>query len=284
MNRVIRIAVSLSLLVSLSACETLFSGGNYEKKRQGASSSLVDFLYPAGGVPAQTPEGLPHLNLPLRVGIAFVPSYHYDALSETTRTALLDRVAAAFADRPYISAIETIPESYLKSTRGVLGMQQVARLFSVDAIALVSYDQLSVLAERDSALLYWTVVGAMVVKGNSSEVQTFIDTAVFDVNTARLLFRAPGTHVQQKNSNLLDADKDLRALQTDGFAAANEQMIVNLNHELETFRTAVKNGERAQVAWRSGSFGGGSNSAALLLLFAAALFARWISRGRKRKG
>ncbi len=84
-----------------------------------------------------------------------------------------------------------------------------------------------------------------------------IDTAVFDVETADLLFRAPGVHKDQRNVTLLDSDRDLRMLREEGFAAATDDMIVNLDGELDTFRAAVDQGQRAQVAWRQGHAGGG---------------------------
>ena len=124
-------------------------------------------------------------------------------------------------------------------------------------MALVSYDQLSFSGERDSALLYWTVVGALVVKGNTNEVKSLIDTAVFDVTTTRLLFRAPGTHTDQSNSTLVDSERELRKLRSNGFMEATDNMIVNLETELTGFRAAVESGERAQVAWREGTGGGG---------------------------
>ncbi|MEQ1704159.1 MAG: Ig-like domain repeat protein, partial [Ilumatobacteraceae bacterium] len=51
--------------------------------------------------------------------------------------------------------------------------------YGLDVIALVSYDQVAHSAETTSSFLYWTIVGAYVVKGNKNDVQTFVDTAVF---------------------------------------------------------------------------------------------------------
>jgi rhombotail lipoprotein len=93
-----------------------------------------------------------------------------------------------------------------------------------------------------------------------------IDTAVFDVSTAKLLFRAPGTFRQQRNATLMDNTRDLRKLRQEGFAGATDDMIVNLDGELAQFQDGIKQGERAQVAWRSGYGGGGSISWQLLVL------------------
>jgi rhombotail lipoprotein len=254
------------LIPLITGCTSLLFGAGYEKTRQGASSSLVDFLYPEGGVPPAVDDRLPQLSLPLRVGIAFVPPTGEALISAAEQQTLMEHVAGAFGDREYVLSIEAIPEAYMRSARGVHGMRQVAGLYDVDIMALVSYDQMSFSGERDSAIMYWTIVGALIFKGNTNEVQTMIDTAVFDVSTAKLLFRAPGTYKQQRNATLLDNSRDLRELRQEGFVAATDDMIVNLDGELAHFQDAIKQGERAQVAWRSGYGGGGSVSWQLVLL------------------
>lgn len=262
----LRLLIVLFLVPMTSACSYLMTGENLQQ-RSGASSSLVDYLYPNNETPPLSNGELPQLQLPLRVGIAFVPTRGQSPVSATEQQQLLQRVADAFADRPFVSAIEVIPEIYLRNARGHAGMRQVASMFNVEAMALVSYDQLVLSRERDSSLLYWTVVGAMVVKGNNNEVQTLIDTAVFDVKSSRLLLRAPGVHSNQRNTTLIDDANDRRQLQQSSFGGATEDMISNLSVELDAFRESVKQGERAQVAWRSGGGGGfGPFGLALLLL------------------
>jgi len=261
-NRIIIAAIVLALL---SGCASIWRGAGYEKTREGASSSLVDYLYPNGEIPPAVGGNLPYLSLPVRVGIAFVPSRNREDISAAEKQVLMEHVADAFRDRDYVQSIEAIPETYMRSSRGVQGMKQVAALYGVDIMALVSYDQISFSGERDSALLYWTIVGALVVKGNTNEVQTMIDTAVFDVATTKLLFRAPGTHNQQRNVTLMEKSRDLRKLRSTSFVAANDDMIANLDTELEGFRAEIERGERAQVEWRPGSGGGGGTTTLAML-------------------
>jgi rhombotail lipoprotein len=266
-----RLLIAALLLPVVSGCSSFWTLGNHERTREGASSSLVDFLYPEGETPPEISGQMPHLTLPLRVGIAFVPSNSRSDITAAEKTELLEQVASSFKDRPYVESIDAIPDAYMRSARGTQGMRQVAAMFDLDVMALVSYDQISFSAERDSAVLYWTIVGAFMVKGNSNEVQTMIDTAVFDVATSKLLFRAPGTHHEQDNATLMDTGKELRALRSASFSAANEDMIVNLNQELDGFREAVENGERAEVEWREGSGGGSLGLSILILLTFAAV-------------
>lgn len=267
----------LSAALLLAGCSTLwdFSGA----ARSGASSSLVDYLYPEGDVPPDFDETIPHLRLPLRVGIAFVPGQtSYGTISEATRMELLETVKAAFVDREYISGIEVIPDTYLRSSRGVTGMQQVARLYGADVMALVSYDQVAVSEENAAGLLYWTIVGAYVIKATSNEVQTFVDTAVFDVATAKLLFRAPGSDVTSDRSTLVEAGETVRKTRDASFATAMDQMTGNLDAELERFNERVQQDPTvASTEWKPGYGGGGALGWLLLALFTAGV---WVATAR----
>lgn len=257
-------------LIVLSACSSLwnFSG----ETRTGVSSSLVDYLYPDGQVPPDVEDSIPHLELPLGVGIAFVPSPAYASpISEASKIELLEEVKAKFVDRDFIGRIEVIPDTYLRSSKGVAGMQQVARLYGVDIMALVSYDQVAVSEDNPSSFLYWTIVGSYVIKATSNEVQTFVDTAVFDVGSGRMLIRAPGVDRMSQRSTLIEAGEAVRKTREASFAAAMEQMTVNLDAELGRFTERVKQDPQvAQVEWKPGSGGGGFGIAMLLLLGFAA--------------
>ncbi len=130
----------------LPGCTSFWQAASPPGVRDGVSSSLVDYLYPKGEVPPPQQDEIPRLDLPLRAGIAFVPAANpsNSGISEVTKSELLNQVKAAFIDRDYIEHIEVIPETYLRSSKGFEGMQQVARLYGVDVMALVSYDQVSI--------------------------------------------------------------------------------------------------------------------------------------------
>lgn len=271
MNRLILIG----LLVALTGCSALwpFQPGS----RSGVSSSLVDYLYPKGEVPPDFEAQVPHLDLPLRVGLAFVPTTVgvTPGLSEATKSELLERVRLAFESREYIQHIEVIPDTYLRSSKGFDGMQQVARLYGVDVMALVSYDQVAATDDTRASLLYWTIVGAYFIKGTENEVQTFIDTAVFDVSSRKLLFRAPGIDKRESRSTLVESTENLRKSREFGFAAAMATMTTNLTSELDNFEKKLEdNPTLAQVAWEDGRGGGGAIDLLWLVLIAGCLTRR----------
>lgn len=261
--------IVIVLLPMLSGCSSFFGYGS--QGRSGTSSSLVDYLYPEGEIPPEVGRSIPSLELPVRVGIAFVPGgYSTSVISEASKIALLEEVKKEFSDREFIAHIEVIPETYLRSARGVKGMQQVARLYGVDVMALVSYDQVAFTEDNPSSLLYWTIVGSYLIKATSNEVHTFVDTAVFDVQTSRLLFRAPGVNQQSDRSTLVESDEVVRKTRDASFSAAMDSMTVNLASELDAFRERVKeDASVADVTWNDGRGGGAFGFPMLLVLMVA---------------
>jgi len=268
--------VLLAGLVAIATgCSWFYDGA---QGRQGVSSSVVDYLYPAGEAPPPPSDALPHLALPVKVGLAFVPARGQGALTEAQRQDLLMKTREAFLERDFIASIEVIPETYLDTGRGFETLDSVARLYGLDVIALVSYDQVAFVDDRKSSFLYWTIIGAYVVKGSEHEVQTFVDTAVFDMGTHQLLFRAAGTDRLEKKSTLVDVPEARRAATEKSFEKAMADMTVNLDRELDVFRERVKEEKVAVVTHRPGYEGGGGAADPLLLLLAVP--AAWALRRR----
>ncbi len=262
-----KILTALLLVVFLSGCTTLF-GPYGTGTRVGASSSLVDYLYPDGQQPPAQSDTVPQLDLPLRVGIAFVPGGRGAIQpSEAVRMQALENVRAQFLERDYVEHIEIIPDAYLRSTKGVTGMQQLARLYGVDVMALVSYDQVAVTTDTQAALLYWTIVGAYTIKGTNHSVQTFVDTAVFDVDSAQLLFRAPGIDERSERSTAIETPEAAFEQNRASFDAAMGAMTENLETELSGFETRIQNNpELVRVSYSEGYGGGGALDGLFLLL------------------
>jgi rhombotail lipoprotein len=277
--RIIKLLLPVPLL--LAGCTSLWQtamGGLSETSsgamRRGVSSSLVEYLYPSGEEPPPFNESVPQLNIPLRVGLAFVPSTdqaNAPVLSEASKTDLLQGVRSQFLDRDYIGEIEIIPETYLVSGQGFTSLEQIGRIYNLDVMALVSYDQVVTSEDTTASILYWTIIGAYLIEGSENDVQTFVDTAVFDIETRRLLMRAPGLDKYTSKSTLIGSAEELRETRTEGFARAMSAMSENLVIELNKFEFRIKEDPTvAHVTSREGSGGGGIFSLYLILLLAAA--------------
>lgn len=272
------LALSTVIIAALAstACSQLFLGF---EERAGASSNLVEFLYPEGQKPPAPDGELPRLQLPLRVGLAFVPeqnAYH-SALTAAHKQTLLESVRARFDEKDFIAEIQIIPENYLAMAKGFDGLEQVSRLYGVDVVALVSYDQISRVGDTSASFLYWTIVGAYIIPASDLQVQTLVDTAVFDMRTRKLLFRAAGVDTADRLSSAVNLDSRLRETRGDSVSRASEQMTENLARELENFQEKVKRGEGAVVVSRGG---GGAFSPLWLVAVVTLLLLAMVSRRR----
>ena len=264
------IILALGVITLLSGCAA--------QVQRGVSSNLISYLYPDGQRVAHANDTMPHLKLPLSVGIAFVPESKPDytfSLTEAEKHALLNRVAGQFKNYEFIAEIEIIPEIYLRQGKGFATLSQVAALHQIDVIALVSYDQVAHSDENALSLAYWTIAGAYIIPGTTTETSTFVDTAVFDVATQKLLFRAPGMSRSKRVHALIGADAKTRKLRSEDFSLAVEQMVVNLVAELKQFQAKARQGEQVRLSYRHGFSGGGSwGLGGLGLLLAMLIFAR----------
>nr|WP_314545559.1 rhombotarget lipoprotein [uncultured Massilia sp.] len=243
----------LMALLALAGCASML-----DRPGQRQAGSIVDYLYPdSKQAPAMAPT-VTHLKLPVRVGIAFVPGSGWSGgPTPQMRTQLLERVKASFARYDYIAGIEVIPSDYLRARGGFDNLDQVARMFNVDVVALVSYDQVRFNDTNRLAVLYWTVVGAYLIKGDQYDVQTMVDAAVFDVRSRKLLFRAPGTSRVKGSATMTGYGKQVRGAQADGYDQAVEDLIPNLQAELADFKERVRNDPAIRVEGGRGAGGTG---------------------------
>lgn len=253
--RPFRSLLAVVLLSLLTGCASLW----HQQDTHAQSGSAVEYLFPDAKQAPQLSPGVTTLRPPVKVGIAFAPAAQWgSALPEQQKTLLLEKVKGNFASLPYVGKIEVIPSSYLRAKGGFANLEQVARMFDVDVVALVSYDQVQFVDNGVLSMLYWTIVGAYVIQGDRYDVQTMVDAAVFDVASKKLLFRAPGTSRVKGSSTLVNYSEASREARAAGFDAAVNDLIPNLKGELERFRERVKTDSSVQVVNRPGYSGGGS--------------------------
>jgi len=251
------------------------------------SSSLVSFLYPDGQMPPPQ-DVVPELHLPLRIGLAFLPSQspgNYADLDEAHKEQILERIRNRFADRKFVGEIVVIPDYYLKSSRGFEGLQGVQRLYGIDLMALVSYDQVTHRDDNNWSLSYLTIVGAFVIPATDHDVATMVDLAVVDPATRSLVLRAGGTDATHGHSTLVDEARRARASGAGSFDSASNQMIGNFDAALNSFEASVRAGHaNVHVVNRNGSptGGGGGVGAVDAMLLAALVAAHRLKKIRGR--
>lgn len=261
-----------SLVILATGCAHL-----YGRSQSRQNASVVEFLYPEGSDEVMEPS-IPTLNLPIDVGVAFVPAASSDRrtdhqLSEERKTRLLHDVAREFDQYKFVRKIEVIPSNYLRPGGSFANLDQVARMFGVQVIALVSYDQVQFTDEDFTSFAYWTLVGAYVVEGEKNDTQTLLDAVVYDVASRKLLFRAPGVSRIEARSTPINITEELREDADAGFQNAATNLVANLKTELASFQERVRNRpEDVKIVARPGYTGAGASGLleiALLLTLAS---------------
>jgi rhombotail lipoprotein len=234
--KTLRFNFVLLAIACIAGCTT--PGTTRESKQ---SASIVDYLYPKAVQAPQLEQITAILRPPVRVGLAFVPGDpRLRTLPETEKMKLLERTKAAFSRHAYIGAIEIVPSQYLQTGGGFTNLQQVARVFNVDVMAMISYDQVHFTDSNSLSLLYWTIVGAYVVHGNEFDIKTMLDISVFDVASRKLLFRAPGVSQINGGASWASYSERARSAQIEGYQKAVEQLIPQLQTEMDAFRERLK--------------------------------------------
>jgi len=231
--------------MSLSGCSGFW--GNKHDRHE--SSSVVQFLYPDKNLPFIQPQ-IPTLRLPLRVGVAFIPTgtagnngsyYHTDSgFTEQQKTDLMRQVGAQFKAQPFVQSIEIIPTTYLRPGGGFENLDQLRGMMGIDIVVLIAYDQRQFSADTEASLAYWTIVGAYFIQGQRNTTHTLMEAVVYDIPSRNLLFRAPGTHSLKNHATLLRTDEELRRDSATSLEEAAKQMTLNLAQELERFKIRAK--------------------------------------------
>lgn len=275
----LRVAAAAAV-TTLVGCSAAFFG-----IERSTRSSTVDYLYPDGERPAIDPEATPRLELPLRVGIAFVPATDHSwrgglQPAEARRVELLEIVKAAFDGVDYVEDIQIIPSSYLGSAGGFQGLEQMGRIYDLDVFALVSWDQVANTRDTVFSILYLTIVGAHVIPASKNSVHTMLDTAIFDIRTRKLLLRAPGFHQDSELTTAVASGGDQKGLSDLSFERAVAEMSKNLETEIGEFGKRVKEDKSVEIAYSKRYKG---SSAPPWLLGALALVACFAPRGSRRK-
>ena len=254
---------TIALLLAITAIALTGCAHFYGQNEHRQNASVVDFLFPQGS-PEIEPAAIPTLNLPIDIGIAFVPAtthqhHQGQALSEERKARLLESVAREFREYKFVRKIELIPSAYLRPAGSFANLDQVAKMFGVQVVALVSYDQMQFTDADFVSLAYWTVVGAYVVEGEKNDTQTLLDAVVYDVASRRLLFRGPGTSRIEARSTPVNLAEELREDANAGFEKAATNLVANLKTELANFQDRVrKSPEEVKLVARPGYTGAGS--------------------------
>lgn len=222
-----------AVLVTAAACVST----THERR-----TNVLEYLYPEGK--AETPASVVELELPLTVGVAFVPesSHMGAAIRPGEKQALLERVQKAFAGSEDLDRIEVVPANFVTARGGFANVRQIQSSLGVDLIALVSFDQTQFDDPNLASITYWTIAGAYVVPGNENETHTLLHASVFDIESRAMLLNASGESMVKGRATAVNLERSLREDRVTGFDLAVDGLITNLDLALARFREQVKSG------------------------------------------
>ncbi len=204
-----------SPFLPLLAALALFLTGCATPETIQRRSSLTAYLGAQEAPTATANTGPARLQLPLRLGIAFVPK------EATVRKGH----GGGFAD-----------------------LDQVARTFGVEVVALVGVDQVQFSSPRWYSWTYWTLVGAYMVKGDKNDTTALVDAAVYHVPSRTFLFRAGGVGTIKGSSTWSGREEAFRQQARDSLALAMTQLSTSLDQGVATFKQDILKGARKDVA------------------------------------
>lgn len=264
------------VLVTFLGCGEFFGARKSQYR-----SSVVEYLYPNKDV--QEVSSIPRLSLPLRVGIAFVPEsggVRSSHLGEKEKMDLMNRVSKEFLNVQFIKEIEMIPSAYLSAGGGFSNLDQIKTMYGIDVVALISYDQVQHTDEGFLSVMYWTIVGAYIFKGERNDTSTMIDAAVYDISSRKMLFRAPGVSHVKGSATIVNLTEQLRLDSAEGFSLAADDLVVNLQAELDRFKAKVKEMPQEYIVQHKPGYTGGGSFGGLFALTIMTIggIALWRSR------
>jgi len=225
-------------------------------QRRSSLSAYLGAKAPPVADPAAAPA---RLQLPLRLGIAFVPAAPTQVKGEAALVSpagalapgqeqnLHQRVVGVFEQKPWAQSFKVIPSLYLTGGGGFEDLDRVARSFGVDVVALVSVDQVQFSSLRWYAWTYWTLVGAYMVKGDKNDTTSMVDAAVYHVPSRTFLFRAGGVGTAKGSSTWSRREEAFRQQGRESLALAMSQLSTSLDQGVATFKQDLIKGVRKDV-------------------------------------
>jgi len=160
-----------------------------------------------------------------------LPIAHIDTnpvVSRQDEKKLLDIVRKTFEGRDWVKEIVVIPSTYLTPNGGFDNLDQIQYV-------------------NQNPIAYLSIVVSYFLPLEKNETRTLIDVAVFHVPTRTFLLRAPGNSKITGHTTSVDEPKALRERAETGLKIATVELSKNLNEEVESFKTSLISGERAEV-------------------------------------
>jgi hypothetical protein len=108
--------------------------------------------------------------------------------------------ASNFEEYKFVEAIELIPSLYIEEGGGFSNLDQLRKLFDIEGIPLLSYDQSQFNDTRALSITYWTIIGAYIVREEKNDTH-FNGRCSFSHSKPENAFQSFGHRPHKKYSN-----------------------------------------------------------------------------------
>jgi rhombotail lipoprotein len=207
------------------------------------------------------------LSLPVRVGVIFVPKIQDNqrqywptdfsgtpgSISDEKRSLMKD-LSVRCGNYDFIESVNLIPSEFLMSRANPSDLEYLKFRFGIDVIMYISLIQTQNVKRDLSAIGYLTGIGALGIKGEKCETNTWVDTVAIHIPTNSLMFRVSGTSRVESKSTPVNLSAQTKQDSRSGFKQACENLITNLDVQFQTYKTRIaKFPEDYEIAAKPGS-------------------------------
>ncbi|MEM6709182.1 MAG: rhombotarget lipoprotein [Pseudomonadota bacterium] len=257
-----------------TGCALLYPDTALRPTTEDGSQSVRAYLYgdDRSARPRQVSETT-ELRTPLRVGLAFVPATGRAQLPARSLQRVLEDLADAFRDRPYVASVVVLPDNALQPSGGFDDLSLASLVYNIDVIALIGYEQLGYFDDRALSLFDLSVVGAFLVPGHARRVETQLYATVLHLDSRRFLFTASGGHSDSEVTTLVHAREGLRTQQVASLAHAASALAEAADQQLQRLGERLTQDPTLQLTG-AGSLTGTTLLCLVLILTASRRFGR----------
>lgn len=200
-------------------------------------------------------------------------------ITEKEKFDIMNKIAKNFKKYSFLESIEIIPSTYMRRNGSFNNLDQIKRLYDIDVIALILFDQTEFINETYLSFTYWTIIPA-----TKNDMHTMLDATVYDIESRKMLFWAPGFHQGTSRSTLIGIDEEKRNNSIISFYKASDELIINMEKELEILKKKIKDNSDKYVIKRDKRYTGGSSDFMLIVIVLLLIYHLFKNRRLKRNG
>lgn len=238
-----RSTVVLALAVLVSGCTLVQNPGEKPQPTASARSTpLGEFLYLGKQVPHD--DGRAQLLLPIRIGLGFLAPTDDSTGKVPTlaqRDATIESVRESLRSLPYVSEVAIVPAYYFGNQPGVgfQKLQDMAKRFDFDLVALVSYEQTMYEFQNMRSLGLITMIGKDFYKVDVDQALTVIELALIEPESRAVVMRVAAGDKFGDTTTLLDDWRSQTHVRTVSFDRADDVFVEALRAALPKLRERV---------------------------------------------